>query len=147
MPCRRWGVLLVSWGGKCFAILQKAGILIWAVQQDLRQTVDGVYVSVINSLGFCKLSCLPTCYYMHTCKFYLLLHRNKMPSFAGRGYHHSLAQEKSMNNMQRWSMSPMRLPGEFPSWDLCEENREKIKLGDLALDPTSVCTPLTGLQQ
>lgn len=68
-----------------------------------------------------------------------------MPPFAGRGYHHAIAQEKNMNSMQRWNMSPMRLPGEFPSWELCE-NRQKIKPEDLGLDPPPVCSPLRGMQ-
>lgn len=109
--------------------MPNAGILISAVQPDFRHAVnDDVYVSIINSLGFRKLSHLPTSYYVQRYKSHLPFHRSKMPPLASRSYHHALAQEKSMNSIQRQSQFPMRIPGEFPSWELCDENRKKAKV-------------------
>lgn len=140
------GFSMLVWGDKQFWVSQKAGIFIWAVQQGLRHIVNDVYLSVINSLKFCKSSHLPVSYCTHRCKFHLLLHRNKMLPFAGRNYHYAVTQGKSMKNVQRWSMSPMRLPWEFPSWELCEENGDNINLENLTLDAPSVHFPLIGLQ-
>lgn len=50
-----------------------------------------------------------------------------------------------MNNMQRCSVYPLRLSGEFPSCEFLEENK-KIKLEDLVLDPTINVLPHTGIQ-
>lgn len=126
---------LFVWGGKHFWILQKACIVIWAVQQELRHMWI-MFMWVLN---------IHIYIYIYNCQ--------PIVTYIGRNFSYSSKETKYLHlvtgitimlllRRKAWIAFADEV---FPSWELCEDNREKTALEDLALDPPSMRSLLTGM--